>query len=233
MFLVSERIRVSEAAAQLDVAASTAHRLLAMLQYHGFVTQDRRTHEYLAGPDLIRFGLAAAKQVDFREQARPVLEALAAAVNETVHLGIIQGANVLYIESIEGTRVLRIGSRSGASIPLHCVSMGKALLATLPPERFDELYPDDELTTLTPRSVATKSELAKQLATIRKRGYAMSSGESDDGVTSIAMAVYNEKGDLRGAMSIASPSTRATQQQIDEWIPQLRSAVADLGSRCH
>jgi len=207
MFLVSEGIRVSEAAAQLGVAASTAHRLLAMLQYHGFVTQDRRTHEYLAGPDLIRFGLAAAKQVDFRELARPVLEALSAEVNETVHLGIIQGSNVLYVESIEGSRLLRIGSRGGASIPLHCVSMGKALLATLPHERFDELYPDEELTTLTERTVATKSELAKQLAAIRKRGYAASSGESDDGVTSIAMAVFNEKGDLRGAMSIAAPAS--------------------------
>jgi IclR family acetate operon transcriptional repressor len=233
MFLVSERIRVSEAATQLGVAASTAHRLLAMLQYHGFVAQDRRTHEYLAGPDLVRFGLAAAKQVDFRELARPVLETLSAAVNETVHLGIMQARNVLYIESIEGTRVLRIGSRSGASIPLHCVSMGKALLARLPRERFHELYPEEQLPTLTERSVATKSELTKQLAVIRKRGYAISSSESEDGVTSVAMAVFNEKGELRGAMSIAAPTTRAVQQRIDEWIPLLRKAAADLGSRCH
>jgi DNA-binding IclR family transcriptional regulator len=102
MFLVSERIRVAEAGTQLGVAASIANRLLAMLPYHGCVTQDRRTHEYLAGPDLIRFGLAAAKQVDFHELARPVLEALSAEVIETVHLGIIQGGDVLYIESIEG-----------------------------------------------------------------------------------------------------------------------------------
>jgi IclR family acetate operon transcriptional repressor len=233
MFLVSDRIRVSEAAVQLGVAASTAHRLLAMLQYHGFVAQDRRTHEYLAGPDLIRFGLAAAKQVDFREQARPVLEELSAAVNETVHLGILQGTNVLYLESIEGSRLLRIGSRGGASITAHCVSMGKAMLAALARERIDELYPDERIPTLTPRSIATKTELLKQLALIRKRGYATSSSESDDGVTSVAMAIYDGTGEQRAAMSIAAPSTRAVQQRIDEWVPLLRKAAEKLGRRCH
>jgi DNA-binding IclR family transcriptional regulator len=89
------------------------------------------------------------------------------------------------------------------------------------------------LPTLTERSVATKSELVKQLVAIRKRGYATSSSESEDGVTSIAMAVFNEKGDLRGAMSIAAPATRAVQQRIDEWVSLLRKATADLGSRCH
>lgn len=233
VFLISDRVRVSEAADQLGVAPSTAHRLLAMLQYHGFVIRDQRTHEYLPGPDLIRFGLAAAKQLDLRQQARPVLEALSTAVNETVHLGILQGPDVLYIDGIEGTRVLRIGSRSGASIPLHCVSMGKALLAALPRERLSELYPKEKLPRLTPRTVATRTELEKQLATVRKDGFASSSGESDDGVASIAMVVCNRTGELRAAMSIAAPAVRATQARIAQWIPLLRGAAADLGSRCH
>lgn len=233
MFLVSERIRVSEAAAQLGVAPSTAHRLLAMLQYHGFVAQDPRTHEYHAGPDLIRFGLAAAEQLDLRQQARPVLEGLSSAVDETVHLGIMQGGNVLYIDGVEGTRVLRIGSRAGASIPLHCVSMGKALLTALSRERFDELYPQEQLPTLTSRTLTTKTQLAKQLATIRRQGFAYSCSESDDGVASIAMAVFNGKGELRAAISIAAPAARTTQGRIGGWVPLLRSAAADLGSRCH
>lgn len=233
LFLVSEQVRVSEAAAHLGVAPSTAHRLLAMLQYHGFVTQDPRTHEYLAGPDLVRFGLAAAKQLDLRQQARPVLEALSSAVNETVHLGVQQGASVLYIDGIEGTRVLRIGSRAGASLPLHCVSMGKALLAALPPERFDELYQKEPLPGLTPRTVTSKAELAKQLALIRKQGFALSCGESDDGVASVAMAAVDARGVVRAAISIAAPATRMTREQISDWIPLLRKAAADLGSRCH
>src|SRR5271170_7467241 len=80
LFAETDRIRVSDAAALLGVAPSTAHRILAMLQYHGFAAQDRRTHDYLPGPGLTRIGLAAAKQLGLRAQARPVMERLAAEV---------------------------------------------------------------------------------------------------------------------------------------------------------
>lgn len=227
--VVCERLRVSEAAAKLGVAPSTAHRLLAMLQYHGFVTQDPHTHQYLPGPDLVRFGIAAAKQVDLRKQARPTLEALAKAVNETVHLGLMQGANVLYVDGIECGRVLRIGSRAGAIIPLHCVSMGKAMLAALTRERVDALYPSETLPVLTGRTLTTKPDLLKQLTVIRRNGFASSSGESEEGVTSIATAVVNQNGDVLAAISIAAPATRATPARIRTWVGPLRKAAADLG----
>jgi len=229
--VVRERLRVSEAAIKLRVAPSTAHRLLAMLQYHGFVTQDGQTHEYIAGPDLVRFGLAALKQLDLREQARPALEALSTAVKETVHLGVLQGANVLYIDGVESDRVLRIGSRAGAIIPLHCVSMGKALLAAMPRERIDELYPSETLPTLTDRTVPSKTELLKQLASIRRNGFASSSGESEDGVASLATGVFNQAGEARAAISIAAPATRATPERIRAWVTLLRKTATDLGSR--
>jgi IclR family transcriptional regulator, acetate operon repressor len=230
MFLAVDKMRVSEAAEELDVAPSTAHRLLTMLQYHGFVAQDRRTHEYVPGPDLVRFGLAVAKQLDLRQRARPIMEALALAVNETVHLGVPQAGNVLYVSSVESTRVLRIGARTGASIPLHSVSLGKALLAALSGSRFDELYPKRTLHQMTENTIATKSELSKQLAAIRKRGYAYSCGESEDGVASIAMAVLRQDGEPSASLSISAPAMRATPDAIIEWLPHLRSAVADLSA---
>ena len=229
--VVRDRLRVSEAATKLGVAPSTAHRLLAMLQYHGFVTQDAQTHEYVPGPELVRFGLAAFKQLDLREQARPTLEALSAAAQETVHLGVLHGANVLYVDGVEGDRVLRIGSRAGAMIPLHCVSMGKALLAAMPRESINKLYPAEALATLTSSTVATKTELLKQLTSIRRTGFALSSGESEDGVASLAAPVFNQAGDARAAVSIAAPATRATPERIRTWAALLRKTATDLGSR--
>jgi len=233
LFGGTDRIRVSEAAAELEVAPSTAHRLLAMLQYHGFAVQDRRTHAYLPGPNLMRIGLSASKQLGLRAQARPVMERLAAEVDETVGLGILHGTDVLYLDGIDGTQVLRIAARTGAIIPAHCISMGKALLAALPPERVAALYADEVLPTLTGRSIATKSNLLEQLAAIRLRGFAHSSGESEDGVASIAAPVFDGSGVLCAAMSIAAPATRATPARIGSWLPRLRAAAAELGSRCH
>jgi DNA-binding IclR family transcriptional regulator len=233
MFLETDRIRISEAAAELEVAPSTAHRLMAMLHYHDFVVQDRRTHEYLPGPNLMRIGIAATKQLDLRQQARPVMERLSATVKETVGLGILHGTNVLYVDGVDGTQVLRIGARTGALIPAHCISMGKALLAALPAARIDELYPDDALPTMTEHSVRTKAELLAQLAHVRRRGFAQSSGESEDGVASIAAPVIGAGGEVHAAMSIAAPATRATPDRIASWLPLLRAAAAELGILCH
>jgi DNA-binding IclR family transcriptional regulator len=232
LFLVRDRIRVSEAAVELDVAPSTAHRLLAMLQYHGFVAQDGRGHDYVAGPDLIRFGLAAIKQLDIRQQARPIMEALSAAVDETVALGILQGTNVLYVDGVESTRALRVAVRTGALIPAHAIAMGKALLAWSPPERLKELFPKEPLPRVTDRTLPTKRELLADLEAVRNRGYAQSKGESEDGVASIAVPIFNEAGELRATMSIAAPALRVTPERIKTWLPLLRAASAELGKQC-
>ena len=233
LFGGAERIRVSQAAAELDVAPSTAHRLLAMLQYHGFAVQDRRTHEYLPGPNLMRIGMAASKQLGLRTQARPIMERLAADVDETVGLGILQGSDVLYLDGVDGGQVLRVGARTGALIPAHCISMGKALLAALAAERLTALYPDEVLPAMTTRSIVSRTSLFDQLAAIRRRGFAHSSGESEDGVASISVPVFDGGGELCAALSIAAPATRATPARIGDWLPRLRTASAELGSRCH
>jgi DNA-binding IclR family transcriptional regulator len=233
LFGGADRIRVSQAATDLDVAPSTAHRLLAMLQYHGFAVQDRRTHEYLPGPNLMRIGMAASKQLGLRTQARPIMERLAAEAGETIGLGILQGSDVLYLDGVDGHQVLRVGARTGALIPAHCISMGKALLAALPADRLATLYPDETLPTMTTRSIASRTALFDQLAAIRRRGFAHSSGESEDGVASISVPVFDGGGELCAALSIAAPALRATPARIGDWLPRLRAAAAELGSRCH
>lgn len=232
MLVDAERIRVSEAAVRLGVAPSTAHRLLQMLQYHGFVAQDPRSHEYVPGPDLMRLGLAAINQLDVRTLAHPVMERLCSEVNETIALAVLQGTNVVYIDGFESTRALRIGARTGAVIPAHAIAMGKALLSALPAERFETLYADEALPVLTARTTTTRTALSRQLAEVRKRGYAQSSGESEEGVASIAAPVVTDRGELRAAVSIGAPALRLTPQRVKEFVPLLKRAVAEIGSRC-
>jgi DNA-binding IclR family transcriptional regulator len=228
MFLDTERIRISEAAAGLGVAPSTAHRLMAMLQYHEFVVQDGRTHEYMPGPNLTRIGTAATEHLDLRHHARPLMERLSAATGETVGLGTLHGASVLYLEGVEGPQVLRVAPRLGVLIPAHCISMGKALLAALPVARLEALYPTEDLPGLTERSVSRKSALLAELKRIRRRGYAQSSGESESGVASIAMAVVDAAGSPRAAVSVAAPAGRLTSESVAAWLPGLRDCVTQL-----
>jgi IclR family acetate operon transcriptional repressor len=232
LVLERERIRITEAAAELGVAASTAHRLFAMLQYHGFVAQDERTHEYVRGPDLVRFGLAALQNMDIREQARPIMERLAAQTGETVALGTLQGANVLYVDGCESASALRVAVRTGSLIPAHAIAMGKALLAWIPAERLNQLYPNAKLPPITDRTLGTKADLAADLASIRRRGYAQSRGESAAGVASIAVPVHNHTGDLRAALSIAAPALRLPPERSKAFVQLLLRAATELGAQC-
>jgi IclR family acetate operon transcriptional repressor len=231
MLCDSKDLRVSQVAERLGVAQSTAHRLLSMLVHHGFAVQDGRGREYRTGPMLLEMGFASIRDMDVRQHARPILEELRDKVNETVHLGVPYGQEVLYVEAVESRHQLRIASRVGAFLPAHCVGLGKALLATLSPDELHHLYPGDELRTLTDRSLKTRAELERQLEKIRRQGYAKSRGESDEGVGSLAVAVLDRRGVARAAISISAPVTRISPDLGPVWIEAVNVAADKLRTR--
>ena len=109
------RVRLSEASEYLGVAHSTAHRLMAMLAFHGFVRQEPDSRAYVAGPVLTEIGLAAVRELDIRMHARPALEQLAAALGETAHLAVLEGDSVRYLDAVESPRALRVAARTSTT----------------------------------------------------------------------------------------------------------------------
>src|SRR6202007_2070573 len=120
LFREQPRVRLTDACKYLGVAHSTAHRLLAMLAHHGFVQQEPVTRAYVAGPALVEVGLAVVGSLNVREQARAVMEELAAETGETVHLGALEGNQVRYVDGLESERALRVVARTGTLAPAHC-----------------------------------------------------------------------------------------------------------------
>ena len=207
-------IRVSEASSSIGVARSTAHRLLAMLQHHGFVRQDPFSRAYVAGPALLDFGLAIVRDRDLRTLARPFLETLSRETGETVHLIILQGRDVLFLDCVESAKAVRVGNRTGLLLPAHCTSAGKALLAALPPERFKALYPEEPLPGLTRRSIRTRARLEREVSLVRKRGYATNFGETEEDIGSVGALIQDRQRGLRAALSVAAPTSRLTDRAI-------------------
>ena len=165
LFRDQPRVRLSEASEHLGVAVSTAHRLLAMLAYHGFVRQDPDSRAYLAGPALVEIGLAAVRQLDIRAQARPVLEDLAAALGETVHLTVLEGGDVRYLDAVESSRALRVTARTGSVLAANCTASGKALLAGLPDAEVTARFAGEPpLPALTGRSITRRVAAAGRAA---------------------------------------------------------------------
>ena len=220
-----DQIRVSEASAELGTAVSTAHRLLAMLQHHNFVKQDPRSKVYEPGPVLVRLGLSAVRDMDVRAVARPHLAKLRDEVGETVHLAIPQGDEVLFLDSLESPKALRVSSRVGTSMWAHCTSVGKAYLACESDERILELYPSIELPAITRHSITSRSRLFGELEEVRKRGHAESANESEDGVGSVGVAILERQGRPVACMSVSAPISRLTPEARAEIVTATKRAA--------
>lgn len=220
------RLRLTDVSQYLGVASSTAHRLLMMLQYRGFVRQEASTRGYVPGPTLDGLAFGVLRRLDVRTRARPVLERLNTDLNETVHLGRLEGNDVHFIDSIESGRALRVGGRLGRKIPAHCTSNGKAMLATLTEAEMLRIYPDEELTRLTPNSVGTRTDLLAELGEVRSRGFATSREESEEGVSSLAVALNSGPTPL--AVTASAPVSRMTATTRETVLAHLFAAAEEI-----
>lgn len=232
LLLAEERlVTVSQAGAALNVARSTAHRLLGTLQTYGFAEQDPVTKAYRPGHRLLEAGLAAVGSLDIRNIARPELEALAHQLGETVHLIALAGPDTLVLDSVESTQVVRVSSRAGGSMPPHCTSAGKVLLARLQPEHVERLLGPDPLPSRTPSSITTHAQLREELDRVRARGYATNLGENETGVAAVGVAIPATRGDRPTAVVVASPSMRFTDERLPELVEAARVAAQRIADQ--
>ncbi len=231
MFREQRFIRVAEASNALGVGRSTAHRLLAMLQYRGLVEQDAKTKAYTSGPALVDIGLSIVRRMDVRSHLRPYLEQLRDELGETVHLMVLEGTNALFLDSVESSRALRTSSRIGRSYPAHTTSGGKVLLAGLSAEQFAQLYASEQLPELTPRSTSTRKKLLRELQLVREQGYGTNRGESEPDVAAVAVAVRNAFGQECAAIAVSAPLSRLDDSGVPAVVAALKSVVAKVESQ--
>lgn len=225
------RIRLTDAAKHLGVASSTAHRLLAMLQYRGFVRQDPVSKAYHPGPALMSVGFSVFNRVDVEGAVKPVLLRLSERLNESVHLGILEGANVRFIAAAEGRTAVRVASRLGRMMPAHCTSTGKALLARLSDADIAHLYPEEDLPRVTAHSVGTRTELQRELSRIRQQGYAVNREGSEDGVASVAVPIPSRTCGVLLALNAAAPIHRLSSSQYRAVAAVLVEAARQIGDQ--
>ena len=159
LFREQPRVRLTDACKYLGVAHSTAHRLLAMLAHHGFVQQEPVTRAYIAGPALVEVGLAVVGSLNVREQARPMMEELAAETGETIHLGVMEGNQVRDLDAVESERALRVVARTGTLVPAQSTSLVKCSHSLMTDLQVAELYPTsaEPFAARTERSITTQA----------------------------------------------------------------------------
>ncbi|GBE65888.1 IclR family transcriptional regulator [Mycobacterium sp. MFM001] len=224
-------IRLSEATRYLGVASSTAHRLLAMLAYRGFVRQDPVSKAYLPGPALTGVAFAIFGRIDIAGTATPVMRGLSERLRETVHVGMLDGAAVRFVAAVEGPTAVRVASRLGRAMPAHCTSTGKVMLAQLPTAELHQLLPEENLERITDRSIGSRIALEAELARVREQGYAVNREESEEGVASVAVVIPTRAPGLRLALNAAAPQQRLPKSQYSSVAAALTEAAKEIGDQ--
>jgi DNA-binding IclR family transcriptional regulator len=224
-------VRMTEASRYLGVASSTAHRLLSMLQYRGFVRQDPVSKAYRSGPALTSLAFTLYGRIDIQGAATPILQKLSERLRETVHVGMLDGASARLIAAVESPAAVRVATRLGTSTPAHCTSAGKAMLARLSETELHQLFPSEELERVTPHSIGSRTELEAELARVREAGFASDREESEEGIASVAVSIPTRAPGLRLALNASAPQHRLSQSQYRLVASVLLESAADIGDQ--
>lgn len=221
----------SELAEMLGLHKSTVHRFLVNLEGAGLVERNARSGRYRLGLRIFELGGLVLQQMNIWEEALPFLEGLVRDSGETGHVAVIDGGEAIYIEKVEARRALRIPSAMGRGYPAHATSLGKVLLAHLPPAELRGVIAERGLRRYTPRTIVDPTALDEELERIRRQGYAVDSEEYDEGLRCIGAPIQDHTGQVVAALGIGGPLTRVTPERVGELAELVMSAAKGLSRR--
>lgn len=216
--------RLGPLAETLGIHKSTVLRTLQTLERHGYVRRQGEAPEFALGLRLVELSSSILEDLDIRQVARAHLERLGAETGETVHLGVRDGAEVVYVDKVESIHPVRMYSRVGARAPAHCTGVGKVLLAYTPVEG----WPEMELRRYTPQTITTHEALVAAGADIRRRGWGWDEQEHEETIRCISAPVFGSTGEVVAAVSLSVPTSRLSTAQLRVHVDLLLEVTARI-----
>ena len=206
------------------LSRTTAHRILRSLDTHGLL-EYIGGRGYRLGPRLLKLAAMAMQEPSLRDAAHPALERLAASTGESAQLYVTSSDGRVCVDAVESSSELRTFVPIGEELPLWAGSAGKVFLAAMLPEQAEtHIRRAHALTTNTP----TSDRLRRQLATVRRQGWAASAGERQAGVGSVSAPVYGSRGETIAAVSISGPTSRIRRADAKRYAPAVVAVATEI-----
>lgn len=224
------RLTLAEIADRLGMPKSTTHNLLATLLACGFVEKVDADH-YALGTAVIALTQAVRVNVELRDRAAPLLRELAEVCRESVYLTALDGDFCLYIYAVESPTRLMARTAVGDRSPLHCTSVGKAMLAHLPPAEVEAIVTRVGLPAFTERTITSLSVLLAELAETRRRGYAIDRQEHERHTYCVGAPIFDARGCVIGACSISGTDPEILGRRQDDLSAQVRFVAQEASRR--
>ncbi len=220
---------VTDLAQQIGMPKSTVYRVLRVLLQHELLAQDPETRRFRLGLGALELGHRAYQGLELRRAALPVLNRMASLAGETVLLQVLnqERDRVVCIERVQRQSGLRIILEVGSTAPLHAGASSKALLAFLPEEEIETAI-ERGLTALTSHTITDPASLRRELEDVRRQGYAVSYGETDEGAAGVSFPIRDLWSRVVASMTIAGPITRMNQSTIMRYVEMARDGADQL-----
>ncbi|MDF2366555.1 IclR family transcriptional regulator [Sneathiella sp.] len=203
-------------AKSLTLAPSTTHRLLTTLQEERYVQYDRDTSRWQIAMQAFVTGNGFLVSRDLATVARPYMRRLMELSGETVNLAIADGDKVIYLAQVESREMMRVFSKPGNSVPMHCSGVGKAMLMAMSREDVSRIIEDQSLARLTDKTITDPNLLYEELAAARARGFAVDDEEHAVGLRCAAALIYEEHAEPLAGLSISGPAARISKERLME-----------------
>jgi IclR family transcriptional regulator, acetate operon repressor len=217
-----DTVSAAELARRLGLPKSTVHRIVTSLVAEGLLERDASLVRL--GLRLFEIGQRVPRQRVLRDAARPYLQDLREATRQTVHLAVLEGNQVVYVDILTSAASPSLPSRVGGRLPAHTTGVGKAMLAFSPPETVQVVL-DGVLPRVSSHSTVAPGVLAAELSRIREDGVAYDREESGPGIVCAASPVFGATGQVLGALSVSGWSARVRLEQVS---PAVRTAALSL-----
>jgi IclR family transcriptional regulator, acetate operon repressor len=215
---------LAEIATAAGLPRSSAFRYLATLEARGYVERDGTGAVYRLGSV---FG--ARSRWDVAAAARPLLEELRDRFGETINLGVLDGTVVAYLEIVESPMAIRFAARPGDRNTIHSTALGKALAAQLGDDEVRRILAAEGMEPVTPRTITDPERYLRDLADVRRQGYALDDGENEEGGGCVAVALRGANVPL--AISLSAPASRLSPDRVAEVASALRESAGRLVER--
>lgn len=226
---VSERT-LEDISQSIGLPKSTTHRLLWTLINGGFVDRGSEPGTYRLGLNAAIVGGVAIRTRQPKEDIHRVLENLRTETGETIGLSARHGKSIVIIDKVESRQALRYDLSTGSSAPAHCTASGKVLLSGLPDVEVEGLFSDGHLPAYTHNSITKVPDLLTELATVRRRGFAVDNEELAYGLRCVAVPIRGPDGRIESALAVSGPSARLSPERLVQLARPLHDASEEIAT---
>ncbi|WP_135549962.1 IclR family transcriptional regulator [Paenibacillus cymbidii] len=225
-----KELSVTEISKRLEMPVQSVHRILSSLREHGFVARNSQTRKYKLGLSLMKYGSLMRDSLLFRSVAQPYMQELSRATKETVYLASRENDEGVYVDAIDSPQFLKISEPIGLRLPLVIGASNRVILAFLPAKTQEELLRKVDWRNVPSLKPLTREYVLADLETIRKQGFATTTGEATEGTTGIAAPIFSYERQVIGSLNVAGPAIRFQRETMERNVV-LAKKFAELISR--